>query len=313
MREQIEDAVRLDVTILITGPTGAGKELVAREIHRRSRAERPFVAVSLVADTEALLPSALFGHERGAFTGAERRQLGYAREARDGSLFLDEIGELSPTVQPKLLRLLEARMFRPVGADADVSFDARVLTATHRNLPSDVENGSFRRDLYFRIARHVVEVPALDDRREDFRAIARSIVPALELTEPAWRALEARSYPGNVRELEALLERIAARAKLNGSPRIDADDVRAAAGTGPRKARPATILADLAQRLGASLDDLAEARLLVAEQALEAAGGNFSQAARACLVPLSTFRDLLKRPRRIALIAGTRADRTPPR
>ncbi len=209
-------AVR-DVTVLLLGESGTGKELVARRIHRRSpRSGGPFVAVNCAALPENLAESELFGHEKGAFTGAEARRAGRFEEAGGGTLFLDEVGELSLPLQAKLLRVLEERVVRRVGGNSDVPVSLRLVAATNRDLALEVERGGLRRDLYFRLAVVPVTLPPLRERTGDLpllavrlldRLAARHGIPRAELTEPAVAALERYRWPGNVRELRNVLER----------------------------------------------------------------------------------------------------------
>ena len=209
-------AVR-NVPVLILGESGTGKELVARAIHSAStRAERPFVAVNAAAIPGELLESELFGHERGAFTGAVAPRLGRFREASGGTLFLDEIGDMPIALQAKLLRALQSGEVTPVGGRDPIHVDVRVVTATHRNLDEAVETGEFREDLLYRLRVVPIEVPALRERKDDIRILAEHFVRryAEELTElemtmsdPAVSALESYAWPGNVRELENAIKR----------------------------------------------------------------------------------------------------------
>jgi DNA-binding NtrC family response regulator len=211
--------------VLICGETGTGKELVARALHQQSGRRGGFVPVNCGSIPRELVESELFGHERGAFTGAAARRHGLFQEADGGTLFLDEIGELPAALQPRLLRVLETGVVRPVGADREVRVDVRVLAATHVDLREAVNVGRFRRDLYYRLAAAVVATPPLRARREDIGPLARRILDeepgACRLSEGALRALEAHSWPGNVRELRNVLRRAAA---LHGSL-LQADDL----------------------------------------------------------------------------------------
>lgn len=293
MRKQIDDAVRDDeACVLITGPTGVGKELVAREIHHRSRGGAVYLVVNLTDRAETRLKSDLFGHERGAFTGADERHTGFFQEAGKGSLCLDELGELPLALQPMLLRAVEQRRFRPMGAKSDLPLEARVLAATNRDLHSESVAGRFRSDLYYRIAQHVVHVPSLDERREDIRGIARSLAPTLELTEDAWRVVENRPYPGNVRQLKRDLQRIALECEARKSRRVDTDLLRDLDGEEPGIDR-AEALAQYALRLNATAADLAKARRRYFEIQLEKCDGNRSDAAAAVGMPRTSFRRAL--------------------
>jgi len=217
VRERIRRLAPSDTTVLIHGETGTGKELVARSIHAESpRARRAFVAVNCAAIPESLLESELFGHERGAFTGADRRRLGKFELAHSGSLFLDEIGELTLPAQAKLLRVLQDGSFQRVGGTETVTVDVRVIAATHRDLARLVERGQFREDLYYRLHVLRIEVPPLRERREDIRelieafhrAAARRLArPVLPISEASMRRAMAYRWPGNIRELSNAVER----------------------------------------------------------------------------------------------------------
>ncbi|HEX2331451.1 MAG TPA: sigma-54 dependent transcriptional regulator [Candidatus Angelobacter sp.] len=204
-----------DATVLITGETGAGKERVAKMIHSRSaRASRPFVVVECAALQESLLQSELFGHERGAFTGADKAKPGLFEVAHGGTIFLDEIGEISPTVQTKLLRVLDSSTFRHVGGTKEIRVDVRVLTATNRDIPAMVRQGHFREDLYYRLSTFHVEVPPLRARSGDVELLAQHFVTALNerfgsrkaISVEALELLHRHHWPGNVRELLHVME-----------------------------------------------------------------------------------------------------------
>jgi len=207
----------LDTTVLICGESGTGKEFIARLIHDQSpRARGPFVSVNCAALTETLLESELFGHVRGAFTGAVRDKAGLFEVAGDGTLFLDEIGEVAPTVQAKLLRALQEREIRRVGAERTVNVNARVVAATNRDLKAAVGAGTFREDLYFRVGAFVITIPPLRDRRDDIPALAYDFVrrstarvkrDVQTLSAEAMTVLMNYHWPGNVRELEHAIER----------------------------------------------------------------------------------------------------------
>ncbi|MCU0232177.1 MAG: sigma 54-interacting transcriptional regulator [Acidobacteria bacterium] len=220
MRAVMEQARRVaatDTTVLIRGETGTGKEGLARAIHELSpRLAAPFVAVNLGALPEALVESELFGHEKGAFTGAAGRQIGKLELADGGTLFLDELGDVPLAVQVKLLRALEERAFTRLGGNQPVRVDVRILAATHRPLEEMVAAGAFRADLFYRLAVFPLVLPPLRARLEEIRPLARYFVARLaarlnrrppRIPEAAFRQLEAHAWPGNVRELENLLER----------------------------------------------------------------------------------------------------------
>jgi DNA-binding NtrC family response regulator len=207
-------------TVLITGESGTGKELLARAIHAASAsAAGPFLSVNCGALPEGLLESELFGHVRGAFTGAVRDHGGLFVDAQGGSLLLDEIGELTPPMQAKLLRVLQERRVRPVGGTREIDFEVRVMAATNRDLRADVDEGSFREDLFYRLNVLHLHLPPLSQRADDLPELARHFVvrtctrfgtPAKRLTPDAIRVLQAYSWPGNVRELENIIERTVA-------------------------------------------------------------------------------------------------------
>ncbi len=214
--ELVDKVAQVDVTVLITGESGVGKERISRRIHDRSaRASREFVAINCGALPEALLESELFGHVRGAFTGAVVDKKGLFEAARGGTIFLDEVGEMTAATQVKLLRVLQEREVRPVGATASIKVDARVVAATNRNLTEMVAAGSFRQDLYYRLKVVHVAVPPLRERREDILALARTFVErvsagygisARPLSPDAAHLLVHHAWPGNVRELENAIE-----------------------------------------------------------------------------------------------------------
>jgi transcriptional regulator with PAS, ATPase and Fis domain len=204
------------ISVLILGETGAGKEVLARTLHQLSRREGQFVAVNCAALTEALLESELFGHERGAFTGAASAKPGLFEIARGGTVFLDEVGELSHELQAKLLRVLETREAYRLGATAPTRLDVRFLAATHRDLEAEVVTGSFRRDFWFRINGITLTIPPLRDRRAAIPALAEQFLAdaarAAGRTPPrldraALAALVRHAWPGNVRELRTVMER----------------------------------------------------------------------------------------------------------
>ena len=210
------------LNLLLTGETGAGKEVVAAHIHRSSnRAKGPFIDVNCAALTESLAESELFGHVKGAFTGAANAKEGFFEAADGGTLFLDEVGELAPPLQAKLLRVLETKKVLRVGATTPTAVDVRVLAATHRDLPADVKSGKFRQDLYFRLNGMTVNVPPLRERRADIAELARRFASRtakiMNLREPelepaALARLEAHEWPGNVRELRNVMDRAVALA-----------------------------------------------------------------------------------------------------
>ena len=217
--EQIEKVSPTDATVLILGESGTGKELVARAIHRRShRNSEPFVTVNCAAIPETLIESELFGHEKGAFTGADQRRTGLVESADGGTLFLDEIGELPQNAQARLLRVLQNGEIRRVGSEVSRRVDVRLLAATHRDLRQAAETGQFRSDLYFRLRVMEITLPPLRARGEDIEELARFLLEKsrralnrgpMRLSGEAIEAIRAYQWPGNVRELENALQRAA--------------------------------------------------------------------------------------------------------
>src|SRR5512138_3207684 len=214
--EQIRKVAPTDATVLVLGESGTGKELVARAVHDGSpRREKPFVSISCAAIPEGLLESELFGHEKGSFTGAIRRKLGRFELAHEGTLFLDEVGEIPPAVQVKLLRVLQERRFERVGGEETVEVDVRVVSATNRDLARMVAEGGFREDLYYRLNVVPIELPPLRERPGDVEELARWFVGQLAprigravkgFTPEALELLRRHRWPGNVRELENVVE-----------------------------------------------------------------------------------------------------------
>jgi len=219
-------------TILVTGESGTGKELIARAIHyHSSRKNRPFVTINCAAIPETLIESELFGHERGAFTSAYEKKIGRFELAHTGSLFLDEIGELSPPTQAKMLRFLEEKEFTRVGGAKNIKVDVRLIAATNKNLDESIKNGDFREDLYYRINVVPVHIPPLRDRKEDIPLLANHFVSVFfeenqkgprTISKEAMGLLVGYEWPGNVRELENLMERVTA---LSTADTITPDDL----------------------------------------------------------------------------------------
>jgi transcriptional regulator with GAF, ATPase, and Fis domain len=267
-----------EATALITGESGTGKELVARAIHRNSpRATKPFVAINCAALTETLLESELFGHERGAFTGAVAQKKGKLEVADGGTVFLDEMGELAPSLQAKLLRVLQEREFERVGGTRPVRIDVRVIAATNRDLAESVRTGTFRQDLYYRLNVVSIEMPALRERREDIPLLAAYFASrAGEKSKRHVRGVspEARvcltnyDWPGNVRELENAIERAVV---LGSSEFVLPEDL------------PEAVL-ETEQPAGVNIaryhETIAEAKKQVIMRAVEQAGGNYTEAAK---------------------------------
>ncbi|HVH07972.1 MAG TPA: sigma-54 dependent transcriptional regulator [Myxococcota bacterium] len=215
----IQKVAETDLTVLIRGESGTGKELVAQALHQHSaRRSGPFVAVNCAAIGRELVESELFGHEKGAFTGAEARRVGRFEAAHGGTIFLDEIGDMAPETQAKVLRVLQERSFERVGGTKPLAVDVRVVAATHRDLERDVKEGRFREDLYYRLQVVEIELPPLRERPEDVPALAMRFLeqlaerhgrPGRRLAPSALAALSAHAWPGNVRELRNVVERAA--------------------------------------------------------------------------------------------------------
>jgi len=232
VRELIARLARNQAPVYISGESGTGKELVARLIHESGpRRDAPFVPVNCGAIPDELLESELFGHLRGSFSGATQDRDGLILAANGGTLFLDEIAELPLNMQVKILRVIQEKKVRPIGADAEIPVDFRVLSATHRNLAELVATGVFRQDLFYRVNVIELQVPALRSRREDIPVLAahflhqkatESALPVRVLSESARKALAGYAFPGNVRELENVLERASA---LSDGPEIQEDDL----------------------------------------------------------------------------------------
>lgn len=282
MKELFELIRRLEdsaVSVLITGESGTGKELVARALHHSSpRKDKPFVAVNCAAIPENLIESELFGHKRGAFTDAHADRAGLFVEAEGGTLFLDEVGELPPGVQPKLLRALQEREVRAVGGARSVAVDVRVIAATNRDVENLLRDGRFREDLYYRLNVVEMRIPALRERAEDVlplaehflaRAAARTGKTARGFDEDVRKLFASYEFPGNVRELENIVERAVA---LSRGPMIGLVDLP----TSFRGRRTGGRL-DTALAQGLTLDELERQYI---ERVLEAEGGNKTRAAQ---------------------------------
>jgi Nif-specific regulatory protein len=293
LRMQIGRAAPLPFTVLITGETGAGKELVALALHRHSpRANGPLVVVNCAAIAPTLLEAELFGYRKGAFAGADHDHPGLFEQADEGTLFLDEVADLSLECQAKLLRVIEGKSFRPVGGSREVNVDVRVVAATHRDLEQEVRNGKFRQDLLFRLRVITVKVPPLREHAEDITELARFFLERVSqqlrkpfrLTAAAERKLFAYQWPGNVRQLRAILESAAVMA--DGEV-IDADLLP----LGPtQEAVTATASADVPASL--DIDDLETWAIL---RALRQTSGNVSQAARVLGISRDTLHTKLKK------------------
>ncbi len=281
LRSLVERVARTDATVMVLGESGTGKELVARAIHRESaRAERPFVATNCAALTETLLESELFGHEKGAFTGAYKQRIGRFELAEGGTLFLDEIGEISGGFQSKLLRALEQHEIVRVGAAEPIKVDVRVVAATNRNLQDEVNAGRFREDLFFRLNVFPITVPPLRERVSDIGLLAAHFLEKLgyverSLSTEVLTALRNYHWPGNIRELRNILERATI---LAGGAKIQTGHL----GFLPGLARKSPLFAATHDEpvMTTSADGLEDAERQMIVKALETSGGNKSLAAR---------------------------------
>ena len=281
-----------DVTVLITGESGTGKEMVATAINSESqRRNKPYLKMNCAAIPSELLESQLFGHERGAFTGAISRQEGCFERANGGSLFLDEIGDMSMMTQTKLLRVLQEQEFERIGGSNTIKVDVRIMAATNKSLLEEIKKGRFREDLYYRLNVVEIHIPPLRERIEDIPEIVESFLnefkekynkPDIGISSNAMSVLTAYSWPGNVRELRNVIERATV---LSRSTVIEADDF-------PEKIRKPSKLGD-----DGIVEDriytMAEMERMYAQKVLEYAGGNKLKAARLLDIDPKTLRTKL--------------------
>ena len=285
--EMIGKVAETDLTVLVRGESGTGKELVAQALHQRSpRRGRPFVAVNCAAISRELVESELFGHERGAFTGADARRIGRFEAANGGTIFLDEIGDMAPETQAKVLRVLEERSLERVGSTKPVAVDVRVIAATHRDLEAEVKRGRFREDLYYRLKVVQISVPPLRERREDVPALANRFLSQLaerlgreprRVSAGALAALAGYAWPGNVRELRNVLEQAAVLAQSDTIAETDLRLPCRPAGSGAAAPNGANA-AGFADAKRQATEDFERAYLL---RALRQHGGNISRTAEA--------------------------------
>ncbi|BEQ15374.1 sigma-54-dependent transcriptional regulator [Desulfoferula mesophila] len=292
----IDKVAATRATVLLTGESGTGKELIARAIHTRSpRAEEPFVAVNCMALTETLLESELFGHEKGAFTGAAGRRKGRFEMAHGGTLFLDEVGEMSPSLQVKLLRVLQERTFERVGGNQPISVDVRIVAATNRDLAQAVEEGHFREDLFYRLNVVRIEVPPLSQRREDLPVLVAHFVKkyaaevgrsAPQVDRQAMELIYRHAWPGNVRELENAIERAVILAGDSITPADLPLEIR------PEERSAASTELPQNMSINDAVEDL-ERRMIV--RALKEAGGVAAHAAEALGLTKSNLAYKLKK------------------
>jgi DNA-binding NtrC family response regulator len=298
--ELIEKVSPTSATVLVRGQSGTGKEMVAREIHRRGpRASRPFVVMNCAAMPETLVESELFGHERGAFTGAESRRVGKCEAADGGTLFLDEVGDMSPGTQAKVLRFLQESTFEPLGSTRTQRVDVRLISATNRDLEKDIEREAFRRDLYHRIKVVQIDLPPLAEHPEDIPLLAEHFLDLYRAQYPggpqrfspeALHALQQHGWPGNVRELKHTIESALVTAS---GPQIVPEHLGLGP-TGSAAAGELSVNLDLpyAQARAQALDEF-ERRYLGAR--LEEHEGNISATARALGLYRQTLQNKLKK------------------
>jgi DNA-binding NtrC family response regulator len=305
VRELVTRVADRSATVLITGPTGTGKERVARALHAEShRQAEPFVAVNCASLPGPLTESMLFGHERGAFTGADRRYRGAFEAAGGGTLFLDEIGEMAPELQSKLLRVLEEKAVQPLGAQRTVRANARVVAATNADLETRVADGKFRADLFYRLNVVRIDLPLLADRRDDIPELVLHFIASadrrLTLTQGAIDWFVQQPWPGNVRELKNATERVLA---LHDGDVLDVDALEILHSQHPREldrrrrlARPINELLALVRDTEGS--KLREVERAILHHAIEVCGGNKSGAARLLGTPRTSLERKLERLQR---------------
>jgi DNA-binding NtrC family response regulator len=296
VRQQIGRAAQMPFTVLITGESGSGKELVALALHRNSpRATGPLVVVNCAAMTPTLLEAELFGYRKGAFAGADHDQPGLFEQADEGTLFLDEIADLSMECQAKLLRVIEGKSFRQIGSTRDIAVDVRVIAATHRDLESEVRGNRFRQDLLFRLKVITIKVPPLREHPEDIIELAHFFLERLavqcrrpfRLSPAAERKLFTYSWPGNVRQLRAVLE---SAAVMSEGEVIEADILPLTGFSEPVAAPSAPPPSDVPTSL--AMDDLETWAIM---KALKHTSGNVSQAARVLGISRDTLHTKLKK------------------
>ena len=295
--QMIETVAEVQSTVLVTGESGTGKELVARAIHDLSpRAEKPFISINCGAFTETLLESELFGYVKGAFTGANTNRKGLFEAANKGTIFLDEIGEMSPAMQVKLLRVLQERRVRPVGAHDEMPIDARVIAATNRDLKSMSDEGTFREDLFYRISVIPISLPPLRDRSEDIPELVEHFMQkfcnqtgkTISISDRAMMILENYAWHGNVRELEHTIERAVA---LEPTAEIQPERLpEHVTNYNPTRIKAEFDLPDDGINFFTHLGNLERTYVV---EALKKSGGNQTRAAELLQMPVRSLRHLL--------------------
>ncbi len=310
--QMIETVAEVQSTVLVTGESGTGKELVARAIHDLSpRAEKPFISINCGAFTETLLESELFGYVKGSFTGANTNRKGLFEAADEGTIFLDEIGEMSTAMQVKLLRVLQERKVRPVGAHDEMTIDARVIAATNRDLKAMTEEGTFREDLFYRVSVIPIALPPLRDRSEDIPELAEHFINKfckqtgreLSISPKAMEMLENYAWHGNVRELEHTIERaVALERESEIKPERLPDHI---SNYNPQRIKSEFDLPEEGINLSSHLGNLEKTYVV---EALKQSGGSQTKAAELLQMPVRSLRHLLDKHDIRDLSAQMRSD-----
>jgi two-component system nitrogen regulation response regulator GlnG len=297
----VEEVAPTMLTVLVLGETGTGKELVARAIHHQSgRDKANFVPLDCGAIPDTLIESELFGHEKGAFSGADRKREGHVQAAEGGTLFLDEIGNLAPAAQAKLLRVLQEKRVQPLGSSRASAVDVRIIAATNEALEQSVSEGDFRQDLFYRVAEFTIRLPPLRERREDVAPLAQRFMeeaglelhrPVANLAAEAQKALDEHEWPGNVRELRNVIRQAVLQAQ---GMTIEAEEVRRLLRGAQRSAPGAPAMPTGSLREIATAAS-AEAEKHAIESALRTTRGNKSEAARLLKTDFKTLHLKMKR------------------
>lgn len=296
--KQLDSIAFSDITVLIQGASGTGKELVAQAIHANSsRKHSPFVALNCAAIPESLQESELFGYEKGAFTGATSKKIGKIEQANNGTLFLDEVGEMSLSLQVKLLRVLQERSFQRVGGSNDIHVDFRLISASHVNLSEAVKNNKFREDLFYRLAVFELEIPTLADRKDDIPLISKKLIQDFSkemdkhftITDEALECLQNYNFPGNVRELQNALQRACVICQ-NNIIQVNDLPARILNKTGSERNNTTEFLTK--NKLSQSMESTEKKAI---EEAIKRADGNLSEAIRQLGIGRATFYRKLKK------------------
>ena len=310
LARQIDIAGQSELTVLVSGESGTGKELVARAIHKHSaRRAGPLVSFNCGAITETLLESELFGYIRGAFTGADRDRMGMFEAAAGGTLFLDEVGEMAASAQSKLLRVLQEHAIRPVGGVTEIPINVRVVAATNKNLPDEINRGRFRQDLFYRLAVLTIHIPPLRERVSDIKPLTEHFLTdaktklntgnQLRINDEGVATLARYAWPGNVRQLRHVVERLVVGA---GTKRVltstDVADV-----VNEMRRFETTAENTLGYREGDSLDEFLSRTLLALYNHFRATAGNHAEVARILRVHRNSLTERVQRARRILRVS----------